>query len=123
MGDTSVRDLRRSGGWIGTVAALLGLVLVGERPHGSREVTDQLGVRVLGVVADDARTARLLRQGGGARALRRSPLVRSVASLVDDLGDRLGIAPPHPTLGGQDERAEQAVPALPPPSPTTRELL
>jgi hypothetical protein len=71
----------------------LGLVLVGSRPHGPEEITRRLGVRVLGGVADDPRAAAALRDGGSARGLRRSLLVRSVQSLVDDLAGQLGIAP------------------------------
>jgi hypothetical protein len=76
--------------WVDTP---VGLVLVGSRPHGPEEITRQLGVRVLGVVADDPRAAAALRDGGSARGLRRSLLVRSVQSLVDDLAGQLGIAP------------------------------
>lgn len=70
----------------------LGLVLVGRRPHRPDEVAAQLHVPVLGVVDDDPRTAQAFVRGGGAgRALRRSPLVRSVQALVDDLAVRLGL--------------------------------
>jgi MinD-like ATPase involved in chromosome partitioning or flagellar assembly len=81
----------------------VGLVLVGESPYSRREVEEQLGVQVLGVAEDDARTASLLRRGGAARALRRSLLVRSVQSLVDDLADRLEITPaPEGVSAGGD---------------------
>jgi hypothetical protein len=70
----------------------LGFVLVGRRPHRPDEVATQLHVPVLGVVDDDPRTAQAFARGGGAgRALRRSPLVRSVQALVDDLTVRLGL--------------------------------
>jgi tRNA C32,U32 (ribose-2'-O)-methylase TrmJ len=50
-------------------------------------------VPVLGVVDDDPRTAQAFAAGGGAgRALRRSPLVRSVQGLVDDLAARVGLS-------------------------------
>ena len=81
-------------------AAPLGLVLVGERPYGARDVEERLGVRVAGTLASDAKTAGMLRDGGSPHALRRSPLVRSVRSLVDAVCDRLGIAPPPPVSGG-----------------------
>jgi hypothetical protein len=66
-----------------------GLVLIGDRPHSPAEITSQLGVQVRGVVADDAWAAGVLTVGGRSRGLRRSSLVRSVRSLVDDLMYRL----------------------------------
>jgi hypothetical protein len=74
-------------GWVG-------LVLVGRRPHAPEEITAQLGVPVVGVIEDDPRSATAIRDGGSARALRRSVLVRSVQSFVDELTARLGIAAP-----------------------------
>jgi hypothetical protein len=76
--------------------AVVGLVLVGSRPYGPAEVSGQLGVRVLGVVDDDAGTAGIISHGGAARALRRSGLVRSVAALVDDLTGRLDLPDSDP---------------------------
>jgi MinD-like ATPase involved in chromosome partitioning or flagellar assembly len=71
----------------------LGLVLVGGRPHRPEEVVTQLRVPVLGVVDDDPRSAQAFAAGGPAgRALRRSPLVRSVQGLVDDLAALLGVS-------------------------------
>lgn len=71
----------------------IGVVLVGGRPHRPEEVESQLRVRVLGVVDDDPRTARVFAAGGGAgRAVRRSPLVRSVQGLVDELARLLGMS-------------------------------
>lgn len=61
------------------------LVLVGDRPYGSREVESALGVRVAGVVALDPPTATVLAGEGSASKLGRSSLVRSVASLATDL--------------------------------------
>ncbi|MGH9210541.1 MAG: hypothetical protein ACRD2C_07635 [Acidimicrobiales bacterium] len=66
-----------------------GLVLIGDRPHSPAEITSQLGVQVRGVVADDSWAAGVLTVGGRSRGLRRSSLVRSVRSLVDDLMYRL----------------------------------
>jgi hypothetical protein len=71
----------------------VGLVLVGERPYSVADVSSQLGVRVWGVIEDDNRSAKLLREGGSARGLRRSLLVRSATSLVEALAERLDIAP------------------------------
>lgn len=71
-------------------AATVGVVLVGDGPHSTDEVAAQLKVDVLGVVADDPRTARAFAGGGAGRSTRRAPLVRSVNVLVDDLVARLG---------------------------------
>lgn len=67
------------------VAALgegAGLVLIGSGPYSAAEVTNQLGCRVVGTIADDPRAARALAEGGSARALARSALVRSVRTLA-----------------------------------------
>lgn len=91
----------------------LRLVLVGNGPYRPEEVTTQLQVPVLGVVDDDARTARSYAGGGGGggRAVRRSPLVRSVNVLVEALAAQLGVpaeteVPAHinPALAGGDRR-------------------
>lgn len=71
-------------------SGLVGLVLVGTRPHGPEEVSARLDVPVLGVIDHDEPTARLLSNGGAPRSLRRSALVRSVSALVDSLAHRLG---------------------------------
>jgi MinD-like ATPase involved in chromosome partitioning or flagellar assembly len=89
-----------------------GLVLVGRRPYEPDEITAQLGVPVVGVVEEDHRSATAIRDGGSARALRRSLLVRSVAGLVDELTARLGILPPsepapqEATLPAEPEASE-----------------
>ena len=72
-------------------AGAVGVVLVGDGPHGADEVADQLKVDVLGVVADDPRTAGAFAGEGAARSTRRSPLVRSAGTLVDGLAGRLGV--------------------------------
>jgi hypothetical protein len=76
--------------------ASVGLVLVGERPYGPAEVAAQLGVEVLGVVADDRHSAEALTGGGASRRLRRSPLVRSIAGVVDALAGRLSVPTARP---------------------------
>jgi hypothetical protein len=85
----------------------VGLVLVGRWPHGPDEITAQLGVPVLGVIEEDARSATAIRDGGSTRVLRRSLLVRSVRSVVDELTVRLGIGapaePPPPASAGLAE--------------------
>ncbi len=68
-----------------------GLLLVGEEPYGAVEVSAALDVDVVGVVSWDPRTAGVLTGSHGTvRDLRRSPLVRSVATLAQRL------APPPP---------------------------
>jgi hypothetical protein len=74
-----------------------GLVLIGDRPHGPGEIQQQLGVEVHGVVADDPRAAGVLTFGGSSRGLRRSSLVRSVRTFVDDLVAKLDLPIPAPT--------------------------
>lgn len=62
-----------------------GLVLVGSGPYSADDVTNQLGCRVNGTIADDPRGARALAEGGSSRALARSALVRSVRTLAATL--------------------------------------
>jgi len=63
-----------------------GLLLVGDKPYGPAEVTASMKVSVTGVVAWDPRTAAVLTGSHGAvHDLRRSPLVRSVATLAGRL--------------------------------------
>ncbi|MEX2622944.1 MAG: hypothetical protein WD651_04400 [Acidimicrobiia bacterium] len=77
------------------------LLLVGDQPYGSDEVSGALGSDVAGVVAWDPRTAAVLTGTHGAvRDLRRSLLVRSVATLAEgmatplaDLDPRVGMSP------------------------------
>lgn len=71
----------------------VGVVLVGDGPHGAGEVATQLKVDVLGVVADDPRTAGAFAGGAAGRASRRAPLVRSVNVLAESLAGRLGVTP------------------------------
>jgi MinD-like ATPase involved in chromosome partitioning or flagellar assembly len=66
--------------------ATVSMLLVGDRPYGSDEVASTLSVRVEGVVAWDPRTADVLAGGRDAvRDLRRSPLVRSAATVAGKL--------------------------------------
>lgn len=93
-----------------------GMVLIGDRPHSPSEITSQLGVSVRGVVADDSWAAGVLTVGGRSRGLRRSSLVRSVRSLVDDLMYRLET----PSLDTGPRPAAALTPAaaaLPSPNP------
>ena len=77
------------------------LLLVGDRPYGPTEVTDTLGVPVLGVLAHDADAADAL-AAASSRRLGRSPLLRSAAGVVDQLAHSRGVA------DGQDVDAEAA---------------
>jgi MinD-like ATPase involved in chromosome partitioning or flagellar assembly len=62
------------------------LLLVGDSPYGPDEVAATLGADIAGVIASDPRTAAALSGTRGAvRDLRRSPLVRSVATLAKRL--------------------------------------
>lgn len=65
-----------------------GIVLIGEGPYTSAEVTSQLGVSVLGVIANDRRAAAALAEGGSGRAVTRSALLRSARVLAETLANR-----------------------------------
>ncbi|MCH7586183.1 MAG: chromosome partitioning protein [Acidobacteria bacterium] len=66
------------------------LLLVGDKPYGPDEVAVTLNVDVGGVIAWDPRTAAVLtRERGAVSDLRRSPLVRSAATLTDRLAGSL----------------------------------
>jgi hypothetical protein len=84
----------------------VGLLLVGDEPYGPAEVTAALGARVIGIVAWDPRTAAVLTGArGSVRDLRRSPLVRSVATLAERLAPT---ASPEP----DPETTAQAAPLI-----------
>lgn len=71
-----------------------GLLLVGDEPYGPAEVAAAMKANVAGVVAWDPRTAAVLTGSHGAvRDLRRSPLVRSVATLAERLAPTLSPEP------------------------------
>jgi hypothetical protein len=61
------------------------LLLVGDTPYGQGEVESALEVPVAGVVAFDSAAASALTGDGGSSSVRRSRLVRSVATLADQL--------------------------------------
>ena len=71
------------------------LLLVGDSPYGAAEVASTLSVEVAGVVSWDPRAAGALSGGPGDPNLRRSPLVRSAASLAERLAAKL----PGPAAG------------------------
>lgn len=68
----------------GTGADALGLLLVGRRSaYSEAEVGTQLGVPVLGVIPDDARSAEVFSDGAPAgRGVAQSPLVRAVRGVI-----------------------------------------
>lgn len=66
----------------------VGWVLVGDRPHGVAEVEATFGIPVLGVIAEDTRTAGALTSGTAGKRISKSPLVRSAGSLADSLAAR-----------------------------------
>lgn len=69
-------------------AANVRLLLIGDRPYGAAEVASTIHAEVAGMIAWDPRTAAILEGGAGsARDLRRSPLVRSAATLAAQLAD------------------------------------
>jgi hypothetical protein len=73
-----------------TADARVGLVVVGERPYSPTEVADVAGVELLGVIADDGRTAALVNGTPGSdRVRRRSGLWRSVVAFGETLDRRL----------------------------------
>ena len=78
------------------------LLLVGDKPYGTGEVSATLGVPVAGVVAWDPQAAAVLTGTHGAvRDLRRSPLVRSVGTLAE----RLAVPPSGSELAGDVDPA------------------
>ena len=82
------------------------LLLVGDQPYGSGEVTAALQTYVAGVIAWDPRTAAVLSGAHGTvRGLRRSRLVRSTATLAEQLAPT---PPVEPATGG-DARPAPAV--------------
>lgn len=64
------------------------LLLIGDAPYGPSEVESAVEVPVAGVVAFDPAAAAALPGEGGSNAIRRSRLIRSVASLADHLAIR-----------------------------------
>ncbi len=62
-----------------------GLVLAGPGPYRAEQVSAQLGCPVLATVADDARAAGTLAEGGSSKTLARSALLRSARSLAENL--------------------------------------
>ena len=81
----------------GVDPARIGWILIGDRPHPPTEVEATFGIRVLGVVAEDGRTAAALSEGSSSRRIAKSSLVRSAASLAERLAGETLLPPPLPT--------------------------
>lgn len=89
---------------LNTAGARAGLVLVGAGPYSAQDV-EQLGCAVIGTVADDARAARALAEGGSGKALARSALARTARELAVTLARQPGAQAPL-TATQADERSE-----------------
>lgn len=72
------------------------LVLAGAGPYTASQVTAQLGCPVLASIADDARAARALAEGGSSKVLARSALLRSARTLAASLLVGAAAAAPAP---------------------------
>ena len=90
------------------------LLLVGDQPYRSDEVAATVPTEIAGVIAWDPRTAAVLTgRRGTVRDLRRSPLVRSAATLAERLAGALPRSGPSggteaaPSVG-EVEMAEEA---------------
>ncbi|MPZ52634.1 MAG: hypothetical protein GEU79_07860 [Acidimicrobiia bacterium] len=80
-----------------------GLLLVGDKPYGPSIIREDLGVDVLGVVADDAKGARALAGLGSEKTLRRAPLVRSLRTIADHLATTLPESDPAPSFRSEPD--------------------
>lgn len=72
-----------------STATRVGVVLIGDTPYPADEVAACLDCEVLGVLADDPRSAAALNGGAAGRGLRRSILLRSARTLAESLVARL----------------------------------
>jgi hypothetical protein len=72
------------------------IVLVGQRPYGSAEVAANLGVEVIGVLADDPAGAATVNGSGRARHLGRRALVASSREVAAAVAARLDAAEAEP---------------------------
>jgi MinD-like ATPase involved in chromosome partitioning or flagellar assembly len=87
--------------------AALALVLVGDGPYPDIEVTEALGIEVLGRIPWDPQAAELLTATAASdRQLRLSPLVRAARSIAENLA--ADAAPVPVPDGGLDQTPEAA---------------
>jgi MinD-like ATPase involved in chromosome partitioning or flagellar assembly len=84
----------------------VGWVLIGSQPYGPASIENAYGIPVVHVVADDPRTVRRIETGTAPNRVRRSPLVRSVTDLADELS-RLAVT----RTGRAELPARSGVPA------------
>lgn len=85
------------------------VLLVGDQPYGPTEVTSALSCPVAGTIAWDPKTAAVLAGAPGAmRDLRRSPLIRSAATLAAGLATPSGADRP----AAPEEARQIAQPAV-----------
>lgn len=103
-----------------------GWCLIGTKPHSREEIEEVYEAPVVGVIADDARGADALENGGSPKRLRRSNLVRSASELALHLdrwlhqpGHEVSAAEPEPTEVVEAEPTPAAGPVdvAPPPPP------
>ncbi len=81
-----VEHVRTRLGSITAASRSVRLVSIGDTPYPAAEVAGVLGVEAVQVIADDRRTAELIRTAAPiGRWLRRTSLVRSVSALADQL--------------------------------------
>jgi MinD-like ATPase involved in chromosome partitioning or flagellar assembly len=73
---------------LGTLAADVVVAVVGRRPCSADEVAEVLGLDLIGVLENDPSTAGGLARAHSRKGVRRTPLVRSVASMVEALASR-----------------------------------
>ncbi len=84
-----------------------GVVTVGDQPFHPTEVADELGLPLLGVIADDPAVAALVyRAGPSGRALIRSRLVRSITELASSLAGSVAGSVAEPVAPLVDEEVD-----------------
>ena len=96
LGRPRLVDLQALASWLEgrPDARAVGLVTVGDGPYPDGEITDALGLAVLGRLPWDPDAAEALTSvPASARQLRMAPLVRSVRTLADRLLDQGGTVP------------------------------
>ena len=77
----------------------VGVILVGEGEYCLGDVTDSLGLEVLGSLPDDPRTASLFASGRRSPKLERSPLLRSIKATAGKVEGALASVGPSGLVG------------------------
>jgi hypothetical protein len=90
------------------------LVLAGSGPYPAKEVTDTLGIAVIGHLPTDPEGAGVCSGAGSSspRAQGRSPLLRAARSLAEDLASWLAAKPGGQDAGAAAEAQKRVAPAL-----------